>query len=93
MSALINVQIDENKALEIYKEKVAEVIKDYDADLVYWDSKELCKRTCMSWKFIQEQFFYDPRFIKTKVGSKWFFPAKEAREFLQIWIQEKGARG
>jgi hypothetical protein len=93
MSTLLNVQIDEEKALEIYQEKVAEAVKEFDGELVFWDSKELCKRTCMSWKFIQEQFFYDPRFIKTKVGSKWLFPAKEAREFLQIWIREKGARG
>lgn len=55
----------------------------------FWDTKELKRRTCMSWSFIQEQFFFDPRFPKFKVNSKWLFPAKEAEEFLLKWIKEQ----
>jgi hypothetical protein len=86
---MINVQINEEEVRQIYLEKLAEKLKDFDAELVFWDSKELCKRTCMSWNFIQEQFFFDPRFPKKKVNSKWLFPAKETREFLLKWLREK----
>lgn len=86
---MLNIQIDEKEALKLYMEKIEEKIKDFDADLVFWDSKELCRRTCMSWNFIQEQFFFDPRFPKKKVKSKWIYPAKETREFLLAWLKEK----
>jgi hypothetical protein len=86
---MLNVQIDEQAAREIYLEKLEEKLKDFDAELVFWDSKELCRRTCMSWNFIQEQFFFDPRFPKKKVRSKWLFPARETREFLIKWLNEQ----
>jgi hypothetical protein len=86
---LLNIQIDENEALKLYMEKVEEKLKDFDAELVFWDSKELMRRTCMSWNFIQDQFFFDSRFPKYKVNSKWVFPAKETREFLLTWLKEK----
>jgi hypothetical protein len=86
---MINVQIDENEARQIYLEKLDEKLKGFDAELVFWDSKELCRRTCMSWNFIQEQFFFDPRFPKKKVKSKWLFPARETREFLLKWLNEQ----
>lgn len=86
---MLTVQIDEETARKIYLEKLEEKLKDFDAELVFWDSKELCRRTCMSWNFIQEQFFFDPRFPKKKVKSKWLFPARETREFLIKWLNEK----
>jgi len=86
---MINIEINEQEALRIYTEKVKEKLKEFDAEMVFWDSKELCKRTCMSWNFIQEQFFFDPRFPKKKVNSKWLFPAREAKEFLLTWLKEQ----
>lgn len=86
---MISVQIDEAKVLEIARERIAELIKEADTELVFWDSRELMKRTQMSWNFIQEQFFHDPRFPKRKVGTKWFFPARETRKFLEKWIDEQ----
>lgn len=86
---MLNVQIDEEEARKIYVERLEEKLKEYDAEFVFWDSKELCRRTCMSWNFIQEQFFFDPRFPKKKVKSKWLFPAKETREFLIMWLKEQ----
>ena len=86
---MLSVQIDEEAVHKIYLEKLEEKLKDFDAELVFWDSKELCRRTCMSWNFIQEQFFFDPRFPKKKVKSKWLFPARETREFLIKWLSEK----
>lgn len=86
---MLNVQIDEEKARRIYLEKLEEKLKEFDAELVFWDSKELCRRTCMSWNFIQRQFFFDQRLPKKKVGSKWLFPAAETKEFLLRWLKEQ----
>ncbi|MBP1905298.1 hypothetical protein J2Z32_001926 [Paenibacillus turicensis] len=87
--SVVSVVVNESEVVKQLKQKLAEIIKDYDAELVFWDSKELMKRTCMSWNFIQEQFFYDPRFKKKKVNSKWLFPARETREFLELWLSEQ----
>ncbi|SCM00677.1 Group-specific protein [Bacillus cytotoxicus] len=43
----------------------------------------------MSWNTIQDQFFFDPRFPKFKVGQKWYFPAKQTQKFLLEWAEEK----
>src|SRR5690606_30252998 len=90
--SVLTVQIDESAVREEVRRKIAELVKEVDAEMVFWDRKELMKRTCMSWNFIQEQFFFDPRFPKFKVGSKWYFPAREAREFLETWLREQKGR-
>lgn len=86
---MIAVQIDEVEARRMCKEHIAELIKEMDAEFVFWDATELKRRTCMSWNFIQEQFFFDPRFPKRKVGSKWYFPARQTRDFLELWLSEQ----
>lgn len=86
---MLQVQIDETAVQEQIRQRIAELVKEVDAEMVFWDAKELQRRTCMSWNFIQQQFFFDPRFPKFKVGNKWYFPAKEAREFLLKWIKEQ----
>src|SRR5690606_30193402 len=88
--SVLTVQIDESAVREEVRRKIAELVKEVDADMVFWDRKELMKRTCMSWNFIQEQFFFDPGFPKFKVGSKWYFPARETREFLEKCLGKKG---
>lgn len=87
---MLTVQIDEAAVQEQIRQRIAELVKEVDAEYVFWDAKELMKRTCMSWNFIQQQFFFDSRFPKFKVGNKWYFPAKETREFLLKWIREQG---
>jgi hypothetical protein len=87
---MLKLQIDEAQVREEVRRRVADLVKEADAELVFWDRKELMRRTCMSWNFIQEQFFFDPRFPKHKVGSKWYFPARETREFLLKWLSEQG---
>ncbi|WP_025716326.1 hypothetical protein [Paenibacillus sp. 1-18] len=86
---MLSINIDEKQVRELLKAKIAEFLKEADAEYVFWDASELKRRTCMSWNFIQEQFFFDPRFSKRKVGSKWYFPAKETREFLGKWLLEQ----
>jgi len=89
---MLTVQIDESAVQEEVRRQVAEALKSLDTDLVFWDAKELMRRTCMCWNTIQKQFFYDPRFPKAKIGTKWYFPAREAREFLEQWLREQMRR-
>ena len=89
---MLTVKIDESAVQEEVRRQVAEKLKEADTELVFWDAKELMRRTCMSWNFIQQQFFYDPRFPKAKIGSKWYFPARETREFLERWLAEQMRR-
>jgi len=86
---MLTVQINESEVKQLVRERITELVKEIDAEYVFWDAKELMKRTCMSWNFIQQQFFFDPRFPKFKVGNKWYFPARETREFLLRWLAER----
>ena len=86
---MLNIEIDENEVRELYLKRLEEKIKEIDNELVFWDSKELMRRTCMSWNTIQDKVFFDPNFPKYKVGGKWLFPAKETKEFLLTWISEQ----
>jgi hypothetical protein len=92
LMAVMSVEINENETRDLLLEKVEEHLKKFDAELVYWDSKELCRRTCMSWGTIQNTFFRDKRFKKFKIGQKWYFPARETRLFLLMWLQEQQRR-
>ncbi|WYQ41277.1 group-specific protein [Bacillus sp. FSL W7-1321] len=87
---MFNVMVDENEVRELYLKKLEEKLKVVDSELVYWDSKELKRRTCMSWNTIQEKFFFHPDFPKFKVGGKWIYPAEDTKKFLLKWLQEEG---
>lgn len=58
---------------------------------IFWTWHDLCEVTGMSRSFIENQFFFDDRFIKIrrKVGRKWLFPVDETKEFLDLWIKEQ----
>ncbi|MFI8716051.1 group-specific protein [Brevibacillus brevis] len=86
---MLRIEIDENEVREIIRDRIHELIKEFDAEKVFWDTTELKKRTCMCWNTIQDRFFFDPRFPKFKVGGKWYFPARETKEFLIKWLHEQ----
>ncbi|WP_138225685.1 group-specific protein [Paenibacillus algicola] len=86
---MLTINIDENEVKKMCRERVEELVKEVDSEYVFWDSTELKKRTCMSWNTIQDNFFFDPRFPKVKVGGKWYFPVKETRDFLKTWLLEQ----
>jgi hypothetical protein len=86
---MISVQVNEEEVRQLYLKKLEEKIREVDAEMVFWDAKELQRRTCMSWNTIQQYFFFDPRFPKYKVGGKWYFPARETRAFLEQWLHEQ----
>ena len=83
------MQVDEEVIKQLYKDAIDEKLKDFDKDLIYWDTKELKRRTTLSWSTIQATFFFDENFPKVKLGSKWLFPAKETEAFLEKWLSEK----
>ncbi|MFD1990050.1 group-specific protein [Paenibacillus nicotianae] len=87
--SLVSVKIDEIEVLQLFSAEIRKQVQEIENELVYWDAKELQRRTCMSWSFIQDTFFNDPRFPKFKVRTKWLFPAKEARQFLTMWLKEQ----
>lgn len=86
---MIQVQVDENAIKELYNEKIEFHLKDLDKELVFWDSKELKRRTCMSWNTIQKYFFFEEGFPKIKLGGNWYYPADEAKAFLSNWLKER----
>ncbi|SEB16009.1 hypothetical protein SAMN05421743_12176 [Thalassobacillus cyri] len=86
---MLQVQINEHAAKEMIQQQVEELVKKFDADLVYWDTAELKKRTCMSWNTIKEHFFYDERCPKVKLGGKYYFPAEKMKQFLLTWLEEQ----
>lgn len=86
---MLQVLVDEEAIKLLYKEAIDIKMKDVELELVYWDSKELRRRTCLSWSTIQDTFFFDKDFPKVKLGGKWLFPAKEAEEFLSKWLNNR----
>ena len=86
---MIKIQIDNNRVQELLKEAIEEKINEHSNDLLFWDSNELKRRTCMSWNTIQDNFFHDKDFPKAKIGGKWYYPAKETEEFLLKWLKER----
>ena len=86
---MIDVKIDEVEVEKIFLEEVKKRLDQLQNRQTFWDMKELVRQTNMSEPFIKEKFFFDPRFPKYKVGSKWVFPAKECEEFLLIWLREQ----
>lgn len=86
---MLQVQVDDAEAKQIYLEAISKKLDEYDASLAFWDSNELKRRTCMSWSSIQDNFFHDKDFPKAKIGGKWYYPAKEVEAFLRNWILER----
>ena len=63
---LISIQINEDEIRKYARERISELVKEVDTEFVFWDAKELRRRTCMSWNFIQEQFFLINAFLNTR---------------------------
>lgn len=87
---MLTVQVNTAETKELIKRQIADLVKEVDAEMIFWNSNELMRRTCMSWNTMQDTFFNDPRMPKRKVGGKWYFPARETRAFLEQWILEQG---
>lgn len=86
---MIDVKINEQEVEKIFLEELKKRLDQLQNRQTFWDMKELVRQTNMSEPFIKEKFFFDSRFPKYKVGSKWFFPASECEEFLLTWLREQ----
>jgi len=89
MNSIITVSIDKAEMERLVQKEIRTQIQETNAELIFWDLKELCRRTCMSRPFVLDQFFYHPDFPKFKIGSKWLMPAKETEAFLLDWIKKQ----
>ena len=87
---MLTINVDENHLDSIIREELQIRLKRLEHRHTFWDMNELVKQTHMSEPFIKDHFFFDERFPKFRIGRKWLFPAREAEEFLLMWIKEKG---
>lgn len=88
---MLKINVDETEVRKLYLEEIKRQTQKIDAEMLFWDTKELERRTCMCMNTIKSEFFYDPRFPKRKVGNKWYYPAEKTKEFLLEWLLEQEA--
>lgn len=86
---MLQIQLDQKQIEDVFKEELKARLDELEAEEVFWDMKDLRMKTRMSVDTIKNNFFYDKRFPKRLIGGKWYFPAKEAREFLLQWLKEQ----
>ncbi|WP_182103752.1 hypothetical protein [Niallia taxi] len=86
---MINIKVDENYVEHLFLQELEKRLNDLESRSTLWDMKKLIKQTNMSENSIKEKFFYDSRFPKYKVGGKWYFPTREAEQFILTWIKEQ----
>ncbi|USK43758.1 group-specific protein [Cytobacillus oceanisediminis] len=84
---MIEIQVNEAEIKAMYQAELQKRLDQLENEVVFWDTKELKRQTNMSWNTIQDYFFHDPTFPKFKLNQKWYFPAKECREFLVSWAE------
>lgn len=82
---MIAIQVNEAEIKAMYQQELQKRLDQLENEVVFWDTKELKRQTNMSWNTLQECFFHDPNFPKFKLNQKWYFPAKECRDFLLRW--------
>lgn len=88
---MISVNVDSEKLIQIFQSELRNKLTEIEHSLTFWDTKELKRRTCMSWNTIQDNFFHDKDFPKAKVGGKWYYPARETDEYLVKWFWRREA--
>lgn len=86
---MIQIQLDQEQIEETFKQELKARLDELEAEEVFWDMSDLQQKTRMSVNTMKDHFFYDDRFPKYQVGRKWYFPAKETREFLLHWLKEQ----
>nr|WP_244499306.1 group-specific protein [Terribacillus halophilus] len=89
MIFLFEIKVNEEELKELYLKILREHIEKIEQETTFWDSKDLRKNVRLSWNTIQDQFFFDERFPKIRVGKKWLFHAAKTREFLDEWFEEQ----
>ncbi len=89
MSEILSISLNKKAIQEILQIEIQKRLAELKTDVVFWDLKELSRRTNMSIPFIKEQFFFNHDFPKYKVGTKWLMPSKETEEYLNTWLKQQ----
>ncbi|MEK5331515.1 group-specific protein [Lysinibacillus sp. FSL W8-0992] len=85
----VDTEFYNERAEIILREEAQKKLDTLIIEHTFWDMEELVRQTKMSIPFIRDKFFYHPDFPKFKVGSKWWMPAKETRDFLTSWLKQQ----
>ncbi|WP_429823157.1 hypothetical protein [Brevibacillus laterosporus] len=86
---MITVQVDENEVRKVYLDQLKEKIAEVDVELVFWDRKELLRKTCMCWNSIQKSSFLIHDSQNTKSDPNGIFPRKKLGSFYCNGYQKK----
>lgn len=86
---MLTLEIDKNIIEERFLEELKKRLDQIEKRYTFWDMKELIRQTNMSENSIKERFFYDEKFPKHRIGTKWYFPAADCESFLLQWIREQ----
>ncbi|MFF5993958.1 hypothetical protein AAGS61_04235 [Lysinibacillus sp. KU-BSD001] len=80
-TASIEVQIDKLAVRDYVNKKIEEEVKQA---LWFVDVKRLAELTCMSERFLEDEFLSDPRMraIEIKKSRKRWYPAQSAKEVI-----------
>lgn len=83
----IEVQIDRLAVRDYVNRKIEEEVKQV---LWFVDVKRLADLTCMSERFLEEEFLSDPRMraIEIKKSRKRWYPASKAQEVILEIVNE-----
>ncbi|MGA3675997.1 group-specific protein [Lysinibacillus agricola] len=89
MNEILSISLNKKALEDMIKTEIKKRLSELETDFVFWDLKELSRRTNMSIPFIKEYFFYNEDFPKYKVGTKWLMPAKETEKYLLNWLKQQ----
>lgn len=90
---LVNVNVDQQEVREMLRQQIEQAVKEADHESVFWDTKELKRRTCMSWTAIQETFFFEPGFPKERSGRNGTTQQEKRGSFLRSGFKDYQAKG
>jgi hypothetical protein len=85
---MINIEVDQEKFEEIFKQKVDEYLKTVETESFFMTFQELSNYLNMSNVSIREFLLWREDFPKIRLGSKWLFPRKEVTVFMEKYIEE-----
>lgn len=86
---MINIEVDSKYVEEQLKMAIEKRLNELDSQKIFWDMKELAKKTSMSISHLEKHVIYQPGFPMYRVGKKRVFPAKETEKFLLNWIKDQ----
>ncbi len=82
---MLQIQLDETKLEQIYRDMCAERLAEIENEKVFWTTADLSYQTGIKSFVNLQKIFLQSDFPKFRLGVEWRFPAKEAREWLEKW--------